>query len=358
MSDRLMRQPLLDDDPAVESLTSAQLQALVMAIEQQRTEHREHLAAVMERRGEAATATALRTLLARQREHLHSVQQRFAHAPARHPDGEAARLVPPTSLDAHWDEFARSALLTPYRVYALAVESARRTFAYYSYLSARAEDPHVQADIDALAAGELQYAAALRQLRRRAWRNERRPMRLPDLTVGSTRALREVMTEHEAAIAARLGAIAILLRRLGDAESATLLDRVAHPAGWKPDDLQRGFGDGALPGLDEDHVVRGHDPISEGGEDARSLVAGWASSGPDDPVDEAATAGQLLTRAQKPLEAYSETLESILRTSEGALFQQAAAAMQDVTARLAEVARQAELRLRDEALDPHPMAGG
>lgn len=341
MSDRLMRQPLLDADPEIESLDRRQLYRLVAGIEQQAAERYEHLAAAMTRRGEADTAAALRLLLAPQHERLQAVQ-RWGERLGVATDATAETALDlPERLEAHWEEFGRSALLSPYRVFALAVESARRAFVFYSYLSARARDPALQAEIESLAAAQLRHAASLRQLRRRAWRAERRPMRLPDLTVGSQHALDEVLAQHEAVIAARLQALAAQLLQRGDQDSASLLQQATRAAP-APTDATPADAD------DEDHVVRGHDPIAAGGEDARALLAAWSGGEARGPVDAAATPGQLLVQAQKPLEAFSETLESILRTSEGPLFERAAAAMNDVTARLESISRQAERRLQEE----------
>lgn len=341
MSDRLMRQPLLDADPEIESVDRRQLHRLVAGIEQQATERYERLAATMARRGETGTAAALRLLLEQQHERMRAVQHWTEQAGMDADEANGAELEVPARLEGHWDEFGRSALLSPYRVFALAVESARRAFAFYSYLSARVQDPALQSEIETLAAAQLRHAASLRQLRRRAWRAERRPMRLPDLTVASHRALDEVLTQHEAAIAKRLGALADQLRRLGDEDSAELLKQAT-----RPEPIRTGMAP-AEPN-DEDHVVRGHDAIAAGGEDARALLAAWVGDSPQDVADDAATPGQLLVRAQKPLEAFSETLESILRTSEGPLFEQAADAMGDVTTRLELISRQAERRLQDE----------
>lgn len=349
MSDRLLRQPLLDHDPGIECMTRPRLRALVAAIEQATTERYARLAEAMARRGEAATAAALRELLAHQREHQAALLHLGACADGAATPAASPAPELPTSLHQHWDEAGRSALLTPYRVFALAVESARRNFSFYSYLSARAPDPGTQAEIDALAAEELRHAAALRRLRRRAWHAERRPVRLPDLTVGSRRALDEVLAQHESVIARQLGALADRLRRLGDAQSAALLQESGRP-GAAPHPSAAPPAPTSVPiPADEDHVVRGHDPIAAGGEDARSLLATWAGGDAAEPAPADATPGQLLVRAQKPLEAFSETLEAILRTSEGALFERAAAAMDDVTARLARLAQQTERRLKQEA---------
>lgn len=350
MSDRLLRQPLLDDDPEIESLGPAGLCSLVTRIERQAEARYAHLAARMARRGETATAAALRQLLAQQRERVQAVEHWAARLGGA-ADGNAEAVLPlPPSLHRHWDEASRSALLTPYRVFALAVESARRAFTFYSYLSARTQDSGLRTEIEALAADELRHAAALRRLRRRAWHAERRPMRLPDLTVRSSQALDAVLAQHEAVIAMRLGAIARQLRHLGDADNAALLEQVLQPARTLPE--------AAAGATGQDPVVRGHDTLADGGEDARALLATWA----DDPADGAGSADattplRLLVLAQKPLEALSETLEAILRTSEGPLFEQAAAAAADVTARMARITREVERQLQGEPAPPLEPAG-
>jgi hypothetical protein len=91
-------------------------------------------------------------------------------------DGEAEkvrRLLPPglAEADAAMEEAMRSALLTPYRALALAVEEAQRHFRTFAHIAALAERADVRAE--RLARNELVRAAALRGARRRAYHAER-----------------------------------------------------------------------------------------------------------------------------------------------------------------------------------------
>lgn len=348
MPERSTREPLLDDDPAIESVTMRDLAGLANAIEQQAVRRYAELADTMDRRGEAATAAALRVMLGQEREHVESIARWAEAMGVSVPPAEGFVLRLPRKLAAAWDETTDSALLTPYRAFALAVDNEERAFAFYSYLAARAADARVAAEAEKLGAEELRHAAVLRQFRRRAWREDRRPMRLPDLTVSSSKALQEVLDEREAAIRSRHLELAARLRALGDDESAALLEQTARaapaaPAPGRAADVARKRIDAA-----DDHVSRGRESIAEGGEDARALLAAWADAGPADAAAPE-TPAHLLIEAQKPLEALSETLEAIMRTTEGAIFEQAASAMNDVIARLARISLQAAQRLDDRA---------
>ena len=67
----------------------------------------------------------------------------------------------------------RSALLTPYRALALAVEEAQRNFRTFAHIAALAEPADVRHEAEHLARNELTRAAALRGARRRAYHAER-----------------------------------------------------------------------------------------------------------------------------------------------------------------------------------------
>jgi hypothetical protein len=93
-------------------------------------------------------------------------------------DGEAEkvrRLLPPglAEADAAMEEAMRSALLTPYRALALAVEEAQRHFRTFAHIAALAERADVRQEAERLARNELVRAAALRGARRRAYHAER-----------------------------------------------------------------------------------------------------------------------------------------------------------------------------------------
>jgi hypothetical protein len=98
-------------------------------------------------------------------------------------DGKAERvrrLLPPglAEADAAMEEAMRSALLTPYRALALAVEVAQRHFRTFTHIAALAGPAYVRQEAERLARNELVRAAALRGVRRRAYHAER-PNDLP-----------------------------------------------------------------------------------------------------------------------------------------------------------------------------------
>src|SRR6185369_15261290 len=93
-------------------------------------------------------------------------------------DGEAERvrrLLPPAlaEADAAMEGAIASALLTPYRALALAVEEAQRNFRIFAHIAALAGSEDVRRDAEHLARNELGRAAALRGARRRAYHAER-----------------------------------------------------------------------------------------------------------------------------------------------------------------------------------------
>lgn len=315
----------LDEDPDIGVVDLATLGVIAQAITRQAAQRYSRLAAQMQRKGENATASAFETLL--QEEHRQADITGIREAPD---DTTGDRHLPPM-LAATWEEISDSALLTPYRAFALAVDNAERRFAFYSYLAARADEPRAAAEAERLGAHALHHAAQLRRHRRLAWHSERRPRRLPDLAVHSTAALLEVLEAHEGAIARRFGELGARLRALGDEASAALLDELVRRSSV-PVAIDAAP---ATPAQGEDHVTHGEPP----GDDARQLVAAWAESGPED-ADTPDGTIHLLVEAQRPLEALSETLESVLRTAEGRLFDEAEAAMTNVVERLSRLSVQ------------------
>jgi rubrerythrin len=131
----------------------------------------------------------------------------------------------PDELARAWEELARSALLTPYRVLAQAVTSERCGFAYYSYLAARADDPAVRRAAEHLAGDALRRAAQLRRHRREAWRRERR-LRLPSPATTPEELARQAapLLAEAAAVHSALAAAAAAE---GDASAADLLRELA-----------------------------------------------------------------------------------------------------------------------------------
>ncbi|MBX3591297.1 MAG: ferritin family protein [Burkholderiaceae bacterium] len=297
-----MRASLLMRDPEIQSVSMALLVGIASAIERESLKRYATLADTMERRGEAATAAAFRVMLEEERHHVDEVARWAAGLGEQVPEPGRFDWKLPAELSSSWDEIAGSALLTPYRAFAIAVDNEKRAFALYSYLAARATDPRVRAQAERLGIEELRHAAVMRRWRREAWHRERRAAREEPqpaaAAVASADALHALLATREAAIAQAHRTIAARLREIGDDESAvlleTLLERPSRPAA--------------------------------------------SAAGPPAPVPDTDDPVHLLVAAQKPLETLSEELEAVMGAATGPLFEQSEAALVNVVTRLARIA--------------------
>lgn len=299
------RRSPLQHDPSIEVVDMAMLVQVARAIEDEAVRRYEMLAELMDSRGEPATASAFRVMLEEERRHVAAVERWAAALPERGAATSHFEWHLPADLSSSWDDVSGSALLTPYRAFALAVENEERAFSFYAYLAAHAETDGIRAEAEKLGAEELRHAALMRRWRRRAFHAGHHATRAGPAAIETSEALRAVLAQHQHAIAATHGAIALRLRGAGDPDSAALLEGsldAAEPPG------------AATAGL---RANARHEEST-------------TAPGDDDPR-------HLLIDAQKPLEALADLLESIMATAEGDLFSCAADAMDDVVRRIAQV---------------------
>lgn len=291
----MRRAKLLQDDPQTGPVDMSTLAGIAAAIEQESARRYEELADLMDARGEAATAAAFRAMHQEELRHVEAVDKwtKSIAESVDSPDRFAWLL--PAELASSWDDIARSALLTPYRAFALAVWNEERAFAFYSYLAAHATDDRVRAEAEMLAAEELLHAAALRRWRRLAWHRERReamaPMAAP---IDDVDGLERLLGQSWTGILACHRAVADRLREIGDPDSARFLEELAAaatPAGASTTE--------SMAPTDSE----------------REAIAASAASLP------------LLVIAQRPLEHLAERLEAVLETSQGELFDATVAAI-------------------------------
>lgn len=299
------RRPLLSQDPGIDVVDMSTLVRIATAIEDEAVRRYEMLAQLMDSRGEPAVAAAFRVMLEEERRHVDAVDQWAASV------GEPVDAAPdyewllPADLSSSWEEVAGSALLTPYRAFAVAVENEERAFSFYAYLAARAADEQVRAEAEKLGAEELRHAALLRRWRRRAYHRERRAPQARPVHIDSVEMLRDFLTRREAEIAATHLALARRLEAAGDREGARLLeDSIPAPA-------RAAATDGAGAGV--------------------AAAAGTPGAMSEEPR-------HLFVDAQKPLELLADELEAVMATAEGELFEAAAAAMTGVIERLGRIA--------------------
>ena len=301
-----MRESPLGRDPEVHPVTLAVLVGIARSIERESVQRYETLAATMQRRGDAATAAAFRLMLEEERRHVEAVEH-WAESLGAPVSAEAPfewRL--PADLSGSWDDIAGSARVTPFRAFAIAADNEQRAFTLYSYLAAAATEPDVVAQAERLALEELRHAALMRQWRRRAWHRERRARPEQRPRVGSLEELHAWLHGREADIVNRHRALAARLRALGDEASAVLLDQLDGAPARVP----------GAPAVLEDSAPQSDDPV------------------------------HLLVAAQEPLEALSEELEALMRTSEGALFAAAEVALAGIVGRLARISMQVARRMQ------------
>lgn len=293
----MMRESPLRSNPSVGRVTLALLLGIAHAIESESLRRYQTLARAMRQRGETATAEAFEAMLQEEKLHLETIRSWAQGLGQPLPDAADYAWCLPPEIGSSWDEVSQSARLTPYRAFAIAVQNEQRAFALYSYLAAQAADPAVAAQAERLAHEELQHAAQMRRLRRRAWHAERRgePSEAAEpTTVGGVGELRALIERHEGRIAARHRELAVQLRGLGDPRSARLLE------------------------------------AAEGGEPAPDAAGPSAASAP------------LLAAALEPLEAFSDTLESLLLDGDGPLLTLTEQAHAEVVRRIAGLEAQIE----------------
>src|SRR5690606_2997951 len=196
----------------------------------------------MQERGELDTAAAFRRMLDEEREHVDAVARWAAELGVAISGNEQFEWILPRDLSTSWEAIAGSALLTPYRAFAIAVENEQRAFAFYSYLAAHAGDRAVARQAERLAADELRHAAHVRQWRREAYHRERARdeggVRVPSSheiarVAQSPDHLRGFVDARYSGIADCHRLLASRLRELGDDSGAALLDEFVEAHGAK-----------------------------------------------------------------------------------------------------------------------------
>lgn len=298
---------LLTRDPEAAVTSLAELIGIAHAIETEAVRRYDWLAAEMARRGEDETAETFRALAAEEKRHITEVG-RWAEGLGETlpPAGTFAWRLPPDVAQS-WDEAAASRLLTPLRALAIAVDNEQRAFAFFSYLAARAEDPRLAAEAEALARQELRHAALLRTWRRAAWRRERggEAAAPPAKRIENREQLAELIAAHERTIASCHHEVARRLTSLGDATSASLLTELA--------------------GLAEARAGQG---------DKQTSLTD---------LRKASTARSLLLAAEAPLESLADVLETLLAAAPDEATQaEAQEALSLVIARIARIGQRIE----------------
>lgn len=205
---------LLRVAPTEQIRSLPELMAIAHAMESEAAQRYGELAAYMRRIGNPQTADVLDALAAEERGHAEMVDRLSEDLTGKTPDladiGWSA--WPEVFSD---EDVGASRIATPYRMLSIAVRNEERAFAFWSYISAHAEDEAIRREAEQMAHEELTHVATLRALRRRAFHASR------------TDALARPASSEDflAAAAAESAALRDFFRDL-----ATRLAEGAHPA--------------------------------------------------------------------------------------------------------------------------------
>jgi rubrerythrin len=259
-----MSEPINPDFPIGPIRTVDELMDLATGMEHDAAVRYEELAAAMERREEPALAALFRELAGLERDHEEGIARWAARDGLRRP--EPARFtwrLPETFGDDA--DGAAAHVLSPFEALAIAVRNEERAFAFYTYVSAMAEDDEVQRRAESLAREELNHVALLRDWRRRAY-HAARPARQRGVP-GSPEELRALVLGLEHASAEVDEATAATLEAGGYPEAAGLVRHAAAQA------RRPAEGNGPAPGEAADEMAEGS-PAAEGARAAGLLHAG------------------------------------------------------------------------------------
>jgi rubrerythrin len=217
----------LVEEPKIRPRDLPELFGVARALEERAAERYAELAAAMERLGAPEIAATFLVLLEEQRDHIAEIDRRAGEQTGEPPPLAADATIPLPEAVRSWEEAAASALLTPYRALAVAVENEVRSFAFYSYVAAHSEVAAVRAAAERFAAAALEHAAILRKERRRAFRREAGRERKVVLEPGSLSDFLRQSRALQARAALRHRRIADALAALHQAVAARAIGEVA-----------------------------------------------------------------------------------------------------------------------------------
>jgi rubrerythrin len=175
--------PKLKAEPAGQVRSIREFFALARAIEIDAATRYTDTATILRQQNELLLAKVFDRLAETERSHVAEIsawaEHRYDASTLDHP-----LLWPiPDTFDMPPEEAASSRLMTPYKALASAVRHEQRSFAFWTYVSARAENPDVKAAAERMALEELEHVSLLRGERRRAFHAERQEASATDRAV-------------------------------------------------------------------------------------------------------------------------------------------------------------------------------
>lgn len=241
-----------------------QLFAVALAMEREAADRYQALAETTTAAGNAELSALFQRLRQEEIGHIDAVVDLGRRVTERASESAPVRWKTSEAYDAEQIE-GDPVHLTSYQALSIAVLNEERAFAFYSYAAAYAENKDVKRAAEGFAQEELRHAALLRRHRRLAYHKERaayRQQRRWPLAASSPRAneaFASTAAALEAAIGARLQALAEHLLSVNEHEPAAVLHRVAERTLKEAEALASapvGKADGpALPTGDVDDVL-------------------------------------------------------------------------------------------------------
>lgn len=157
---------------AVHSL--AELFAIAYALEEEASTRYRELAARMREHDALDTAAIFEHLAEEERSHRDQVTGWSVQRTGMAPKAADVRWdIPDTFDDEAAGELAGSWLATPYRALSMAVRNEERTFAFWTYVAAQADDAAIRQAAETMAREELEHVSLLRRERRHAYHAHR-----------------------------------------------------------------------------------------------------------------------------------------------------------------------------------------
>ncbi|MGO9755753.1 MAG: ferritin-like domain-containing protein [Roseiarcus sp.] len=210
------------------------LLSVAEALELEAASRYRSLAARMTRQGDMEMAAQFDALAGMEDRHASQIGDQSLALLGHRPDLSRVKWETPPGYD---EDEARGAELNAYQALAFAVRNEERAFAFYSYLSAEAEDEQIRALAEDLARDELRHAALLRQYRRRAF-HAKRPatFEMPE----NVDALRALARRWDAEAAAAHLALADELRSKGESADAAIFQGLAEDEARGADNISAG----------------------------------------------------------------------------------------------------------------------
>lgn len=224
-----MKKPINPRFPVTEVTSLAQLMDIATAVEREAAARFDELAARLAAQGNTETAALFRELAEEERAHEDEIARWAARDDHHMPVPAEFQWRMPETFDLAQTETS-SYTLTPYQALSVAVRNEERTFAFYTYLAALADNDQVRARAEALATGELGHVARLRAKRRQAYHAEHRAGAGQRRRAASLAELQRIAHGLELGSAQLNDALALALEQTGEVTTATLMRRLANDA--------------------------------------------------------------------------------------------------------------------------------